>query len=839
MLIGFLIGVTNTGYAQDQKDSTAKDSTKKDEGIAAKIKGSTKVPGLFTLYQDTATGSLQMLITPEQLEKEFIYQSFSMGGPPSLFLNQNMIRTTWVFSIKKVYDKIEFQRENTSFYYEPDKAISKAKNADVSIAKFYSTKIVAKDSTGFLIEVDDLFLSQAMDPVKPNFSWLPPGIKVFNLGNLNKSKSSYLKLRSFPDNTDVVVSLTFDNPVPQVGGGSHVTDARYVEVKMQYTFLEMPDTDYRPRFDDPRVGYFVDQMNNVTTYNYPNYHDLIHRWHLVKKEPKAALSEPIEPITWWVENTTPVEYRDIILAAGEKWNIAFEQAGFKNAVVMKMMSDTATWDPADVRYNVIRWVASDLGFAIGPSFVNPRTGQILGADITIDFGMLLFSLDEEQLSQVGLDGHDYQLDQANDEHHKHYCSMAKEMKAQQGLALAMLHANGASDLELKKLTEQFMTELILHEMGHTMGLAHNMKASNMLTLEEAHDTSLTRKIGTTASIMDYTIVNVHSDPAKQGDYYSTVPGPYDKWAIEYGYTQFSESEEADGLKNILKKSSDPRLDFGNDADIVSSWGGVDPRVMTWDMSKDVVEYAVDRCNGINDRMDKLQMSFVQKDASYQKLLFMYYMMQRGRSSMARSVSRYIGGIYVNRNFPEELGANMPYTPVSEDYQKRAMNFLATYIFAPDAFSADRALYPYLQPQRRGWNFGGRTEDPKIQSLVLGIQMQALSYIMSASTLHRVNNTSLYGNTYSVDEVLADLVDACFKEDLKGDVNLFRQNLQTALVKRLVAAAKNKGGAYDNASSSAALAQLQSLDKQLKKNKGKGLTKAHRAKLRMMIEEVKN
>jgi hypothetical protein len=124
----------------------------------------------------------------------------------------------------------------------------------------------------------------------------------------------------------------------------------------------------------------------MTATNATPYYDVINRWNLVKKEPNAALSEPVEPIVWWVENTTPVELRQTILDAGNKWNLAFEKAGFKNAVVMKMMPDTATWDPADIRYNVIRWVSSDLGYAIGPSFVNPRTGQILGSDITIDYG---------------------------------------------------------------------------------------------------------------------------------------------------------------------------------------------------------------------------------------------------------------------------------------------------------------------------------------------------------------------------------------------------------------------------------------------------------------------
>ena len=152
-------------------------------------------------------------------------------------------------------------------------------------------------------------------------------------------------------------------------------------------FWKCQANDFRPRLDDPRVGYFTQEIENLTSIKVADYKDVINRWSLVKKDPSAAISEPVEPIVWWVENTTPVEYRQTIVEAGEKWNEAFEKAGFKNAVVMKIMPDDATWDPADIRYNVIRWVSSPYPpyGAIGPSFVNPKTGQILGADITVEW----------------------------------------------------------------------------------------------------------------------------------------------------------------------------------------------------------------------------------------------------------------------------------------------------------------------------------------------------------------------------------------------------------------------------------------------------------------------
>ncbi|MDQ3277292.1 MAG: DUF5117 domain-containing protein, partial [Bacteroidota bacterium] len=330
------------------------------DSVLERLKGSHKDEGLFTLYQDTLTGSILLYVKKAQLGPEFIYQSFSMGGPPSLFLNQNMIRETWVFNIRKKFEKLEFARANTNFYYDPESKLSKAANVDVADAVFFSDKIAMKDSGGYYINADGLFLSDKLDRVKPVFPPSVPPTAFFNLGQLTPAKSTYRKVRSFPDNTDVVVELAYDNPAPMNEGGRDITDARYVTVKMQHSFIEMPKNDYRPRFDDPRVGYFTQETDDMTTKKVVNYRDLINRWHLKKKDPAAALSEPVTPIVFWVENTAPAELQQIVLDAGHQWNEAFEKAGFKNAIVMRMMPDTATWDPADIRYNVIRFVSSDL-----------------------------------------------------------------------------------------------------------------------------------------------------------------------------------------------------------------------------------------------------------------------------------------------------------------------------------------------------------------------------------------------------------------------------------------------------------------------------------------------
>ncbi len=828
--------------------------------IGDKIKSSKKIDGLFGLYRDTATASLQLYVNKDQLGKDFIYQSFSMGGPTSLYLNQNMIRETWLFSIRKNNDKIEFLRKNTAFYYDPANPVSKAANADVAETVFHSEKIVASDSAGYLIPIDGLFLSNKLDAVKPV---LPPGIPptaIFNLGNLNTAKSGYDTIRSFPKNTDVVVSLAYDNPTPLNGGGRDITDARYVSVKMQHSFLEVPQNSYRPRRDDPRVGYFGAQVDDLTSVSPTPYRDFISRWYLEKKNPNARISEPVEPIVFWIENTTPYEYRDIIREAGEKWNEAFEAAGFKNAVIMKQMPDDATWDPADIEYNVIRWKSSSSPRygAIGPSFFNPLTGQILGADITVEWKSgagtpVLDELFNGGVSAVALPWESPGQAIAPDETYVHHsqmnpaalCRISNELSMQFQAGLAVIETLDA-DLEesekegkVKEMHRQFLYFLIMHEMGHTLGLNHNMRASQMLTPDQMHDTKLTRRIGLQGSVMDYPAINVSRDRKKQGDYYTTKAGPYDIWAIEYGYTPFTSAEEEKGLRNILSRSTDPKLAFGNDADDMRSPGkAIDPRVNVNDHSSDMMVYGEERFLLVNDMMPKLKARFSRPDQSYQELLQRYSQLNRQRADMANAISRYIGGVYVEKAFAGQLADTPPYTPVPLATQKKAMELLGKYVYAPDAFAVDYPLFPYMQPQRRGFNFFSTTEDYKPQNTFRSLQVNTLAHILHPTTLSRINNSSLYGNTYSVADVMQDLSGQLFDADINGNVNLIRQNLQTDYMLALGSIVDAKTG-YDHASKAAALAALTDIKSRLEKaSAGVDIqTSAHRQNLRFLIDKA--
>ena len=840
------VGVSTMVHAQQPLTPAAKpaaDTTKpaapKKPTVADKTKGNKKIEGLFTIYQDTVTGSLQMYIRKDQLDKEFIYQSFSISGPTTLFLNQSMHRNTAVYKIKKAFDKLEFSEVNTNFFYDQKNPVSKSANVDKPEAVFFNDKFSIEDENGYLVSVDGLFLSEKMDPVKPQMVPSPMAMFMFNLGGLNPTKSKYVDIRSYPNNTDIVVDLSYDNPTTLASGGPDVVDPRYVRVRMQHSFLEMPKNDFRARRDDPRVGYFMQQRTDMTSIGVTPYKDMINRWFLKKQDPTAAMSEPVEPIVFWVENTTPLEYRQTIVDAGLKWNEAFEKAGFKNAVQMKVMPDDAKWDPADIRYNVIRWVASaqpSYG-AIGPSFVNPRTGQILGSDIIVEWysGSATPMNDElfngPSMPQLVFPGMEHQ--------HMYNCNIGSELKMQYTAGLTTLETMDASAAEIKEMHQQFLIYLIMHEMGHTLGLNHNMKSSQMLSPAEVHNTSITRKIGLIGSVMDYPAINISLDRSKQGDYYTTKAGPYDIWAIEFGYTSFNEAEEEAMLTKILARSTDPKLAFGNDGDDMRAPGkAIDPRINVNDMSNDAVAYAEERFKLVNNVMGKLIQKYTKPGQSYAELRSRYGMLQGQRSGQINAVSRYIGGVYIDRSFPEQNSTNKPYTPTPLATQKKAMEVLSKYVFAPNAFEADAKIFPYLQMQRRGFNQPGNGEDYKVTNNFLGLQVNGtLAHILNPITLQRINNTSLYGNEYSVVDVMNDLVKGIFDADLNTNVNVYRKYLQISFVKG-AASLLAPTAPLDDVSKSAALYTLKKLRTKLATAVSPNEdTKAHRSHLLFLVDKA--
>jgi len=820
-----------------KEDEEGKDEEKEPKTIAELTENSERFDGYFTLFRDEKTGETHMLIKPDQLGKEFIYWVQLSNGVVEAGSFKGAYGPSFMVSVNRYFDRIEFVAENTSFYFDPDNAVSRAAEANITNALLATAKIVAEDEeTGeILIKSDKLFKSESLVQITPTPH--PPAHPKtpLSIGKLYSDKTKILNLRSYPKNTDVEVEYVYSNPQPKVFGGPAVTDERNISIRVMHSFIEAPDNDYQRRFDDARIGFFGEQVTDLTATGAAPYRDQINRWHLVKQDPNAELSEPVVPILWWIENTTPVEWRDLIRDAALEWNSAFEHAGFKNAVQVKIQPDDADWDAGDIRYNVLRWTSSPnppFG-GYGPSFSDPRTGQLIGADVMLEYSFMNRVTRARKLMQddpaISFWGDTEAM----------YCTLGHTLQLNSSFAMIAADVAYGGDDELdQRLLHDTMHYLILHEIGHTLGMNHNMKATNLLTPEEAFDAEVVAERGLAGSVMDYPAINFAPTREQQTQFYQTRPGPYDDWLIEFGYSVALEDPEAEAvrLEAILSRSAEPGLAFGNDADDMRSPGkALDPRVNIYDMSTDAVAYASGNMTLMHDTLIGMVNKYPDAGKSYEETWQGVGVMLNLWGRSAAVVSRFVGGVYVDRAVVGQDGATQPFTPVQASKQREAMRVLSNQVFAADAFDLPGELLAHAARQRRGFDHFGGTEDPKVHDAVMAIQSGVLDHLLHPVVTKRITDTALYGNDYSLASMMNDLTDAMFKEDARKNVNSMRQNLQMNYVQRL---AKMVAGGYDTPSQSMAVYTLNSIDALLARKRGNNVsTQAHTQNLRRTIEKA--
>ncbi|MBO1256936.1 zinc-dependent metalloprotease [Alteromonas sp. 5E99-2] len=829
-LISLLVMLAPFAAYVHGKDNAEKANEEEDQTLSELLEIHTQFSGFFDIYRDEKDGSGFLLIDESQLNVPFLYFVSTIDGVVSAGTFRGDFRDSRLLQFRRNFDRIEIVSKTPRFYFDPDNAVSRAASANISEAVLVSTKIEHEEEGKIAISLSDVFKNEQLHRIT-NIPANDPKIekKRFKLGKLSKDKTTISEISNFPSNTHVIVDYVYDDAVPKVSGGSDLSDQRYTTLSIQHAFIEAPNNNYVARRDDARVGYFSQQFDDLTSDQTANYRDVINRWHLEKKDPSAAISDPIQPIVWWIENTTPVEWRETIKNATLAWNSAFEKAGFSNAIEVKIQPDDATWSANDVRYNVLRWTSSPRppfgGY--GPSLAHPITGQIIAADIMLEYS---FMKGRWIAGEMFTDGANLSTG-VHDSHDALKCSLGYELNM--GLLFGQMGslADGLGEIEKEKLLRQSMSYLILHEVGHTLGLNHNMMATQLHNHDDAHNPDITNGI-LAGSVMDYPSVNYAPVGVTQGDFYTEKPGPYDDWVIQYGYSTALDDpiEEEARLTNILNMSAQPELAFGNDADDMRSPGRhVDPRINIFDMSSDAVEYAQDRFVLIKHMSGKLKDKLLLDGRSHNDLVVGVNVLFGEFSRQAAVVSRYVGGVYLNRAYVGQDGYTQPLTPVPLEEQELAMATLSDYVFAPDAISEMEPLFAYLQRQRRGFSGFGRDESPKIHSMLLNTQKNVLAHLMHPNVASRITDTALYGNQFTIEKMLSSLTDSIFAEDMKASVNSYRRNIQVEYVERLIAmAGLEKPSNYDNFSKAAANYELNKLQSLMKTNRGDQGTKVHRA-----------
>jgi hypothetical protein len=701
------------GEAKQPAKSEGKKDEEKKPGEKLKpfkevIKDATKIEGLFTLYRKE--DQLYLEIRPEQFGRLYLFL-------PTLFTSFDAWRVSGsyledkVFYLEKQEKKVNWVWKNLLYQASADSATARSIRNNVPQSICATVKLECEPDSAtksVLISLNDLFLADIA-----NLESVFEGGDGVNY-SIDRGRTAWGGIKAFPANIEleVVYTLTSSKPVYS----PYLADSRAVTVRTRFSLSELPrENGYVPRVADDRIGMFyttffdfdVDMRRSLRG----PLAKYVARWDLRMKHPQDSLSEPEQPIVFWIENTCPRDLRPAVRDGILEWNKAFERIGFKDALVVKEMPDTATWDPADVRYNTIRWVTSLTGqmpFAFGPSRVSPLTGQILDADVVMlapELWFFSYNLygrpwDERQTRQRPFQLRDVREPPWLGD------SYAFAQRMDSGL-LALLARGEIGDPS--EVPEDFIyrsiKSLTTHEVGHTLGLRHNFKGSSTIPLDRLQDTTYTSVHSIGNSVMDYLPINLAPPGVRQGDFFEPTLGVWDYWTIEYGYKPIPDTgkeEVAAVLRSIAARASDPVLAFGSDED-ASDWGpyaaSIDPTSNTFDLSTDPIGWSEGQIRLVRMIWDNLQT----------RSAFPGYSFETMRRAMNSTVSRYfgsnwdmvkwIGGIYHVRDHVGDPGGRDPFRVVDGALQQRALEVLIENVFSTQPLAFDPGLLNKLQAPR--------------------------------------------------------------------------------------------------------------------------------------------
>jgi hypothetical protein len=790
----------------------------KEKSFAEVVKDAQVINGLFNLYRTDEKVYLEIL--PEQLEKIYLV-SFTIDsgiGERGFYAAAMAGEAPIVFH--KQGKNIQLRVKNTRFVAE-DGPMRRAVDRSFSDSVLGITKIeslphperksVLIDLGAFLLtdlpmlsfDLEATFrIPYRFDPKNSTFG----GVKAFPQNVELETIAHYATER--PPVPPLLPAGAPPPPIPPPPG--NLPDVRSMLFNLRYSISERPQTGFRPRLADDRVGHFVNTIEDYSGDNtYSTTRRYVNRWHLEKQDPSAALSAPKQPIVFWLENTIPVKYRDAIRDGVLMWNKAFEKIGFKDAVVVKQQPDNADWDPGDVRYSTIRWFAGypDPGFAQGPSRTDPMTGQIYDADIRFSESMTRFFRREvnEAIYPLG-SPMEYTPPRAfvapwSVKNASYQCDFAQGAVRDAEFAVDLLVARGMdpNGAEAEKFIKDFLREISAHEVGHTLGLRHNFRASTIHTFDKAQDASVTSQQGLTGSVMDYIPTNIAARGNKQGEYHQSTLGPYDYWAIEYAYKPLGASSpdaEEPELQKIASRAAEPQLAYDTDEDAGFGPGlDMDPVVNRFDLGADPMKYYAHRVNLANEIWANMEQRLEKQGEGYQILRrsFNGALGQTGNSLFM--ASKYIGGVYHYRSHVGDPGNRLPFEPVPAEQQRQALQLLRDNLFAPTAFKFSPRLLNKLQNERF-INFNtfvpGRQDVP-IHAAVLSLQRQVLDRIFHPVLLARVQDSevkvSAPAEAFTLGELFTGVQESIWAET-KGpgslmNINSYRRSLQREHLRKMI------------------------------------------------------
>ncbi|MBD2778080.1 zinc-dependent metalloprotease [Iningainema tapete] len=762
----------------EKSDNDSKPAKKEEiEQFDRVVKDTQKLQGLFTLYRNKEKNKIYLEIKPEQLNKNYLATATLESGIGEAGIYSGMPLQDFLFYFNRVGNNLQFVVRNVNFRTNEGDPQARSRSRSFSDSVLYSISIksIHPQRKTILIDLSELLLT--------DLAGLSSSLGVSSPSTEN---SYFGSAKAFPENMEIESVLNFSSI-----GDSHraeekiplfatLPDQRGFTLRLHYSLSQLPQNNYQPRLADDRIGYFLtayqDLSNDDRRDPFVRY---INRWHLEKQDPKAAISPPKQPIVFWIDNAVPEQYRAAITEGVLMWNKAFEKAGFKNAIQVRQMPDKADFDPADIRYNTIRWINTVDGyFAMGPSRVNPLTGQILNATILVDASFvralksdyrrivqpqtntrtsLSAFMQNRLLCANGLEprGNSIQKNADIQKPIKDFTQRLSKLAGEYDLCYGMEAANQfslgtmamsllqnvpPSSEQIKDYIHQYLRLIIAHEVGHTLGLRHNFRGSTMLPPEQLNNKEITQNKGLVTSVMDYIPPNLAPQGIKQGDYFPTKVGPYDQWAIQYGYTPAPTDEKA-FLAKIAGQSYKPELSYSTDEDVFD----LDPTADAWDNSGDVLMYSQWQLDNSRLMWDRLNTRYPSKGDSYSDVSERFGTVLGNYFQNIYYTTKYIGGQSFYRVHAGDPHGRLPFQPVPIEKQRQALTIVQKYVFAEDAFNFSPELLNKLAPSRwRHWGSSpriGRLDYP-IHDLVLFMQSLVLSELLSGDRLGRLKDIEL-------------------------------------------------------------------------------------------------
>ena len=615
---------------------------------------------------------------------------------------------------------------------DEDSPISKSVEANNFFPILFSAEVETKtpDSTGVVIDVTKLFTQDiaAINAVSPRSR------KQYKIRRLDNNRSYIESAHAYPQNVEIKHVMTYEaEEPPQRDQASTLT------FLMNQSMILLPEDKMQPRLADERVGWFT-----LRKYDYDSDalksddYRILRRWRLVPKDIEAykrgELVEPVKPIVYYLDPATPMKWRPYFKQGIEDWNAAFEKAGFKNAIIAKdppSPEEDPEFSPEDVRYSVIRYVASTTRNAVGPSVSDPRTGEILESDVIW--------------------------------YHNHLRSYRNRFMIEAGAQNPAARTLETPEAEIGEM----MRMVIAHEVGHAIGLPHNMKASSAYPTDSLRVASFTQKYGLTPSIMDYARVNYVAQPEDEGVRYIRMMGPYDYYAVNWGYRYLPDADSPEAEKPtldqwILEKAGNPWYEFGSSR-------GVDPHSQTESLGDDNIKASLYGLANMKKVVPNL-IDWTTKDGyGYDDLDEVYGELTRLWRGYVYHVITNVGGIYETRKTADQDG--VVYEPVPKSIQEEAVTFLNEHAFTTPEWLLDEEILNRIESD-------GAIE--RIQNL----QTRALGSLLSVDRINRmVSTVEQEGNSaYTPLELMTDLRKGIFSELYAAQkTDAYRRNLQRAFV----------------------------------------------------------